>query len=63
MLITLLQIFGIGLTFGVVGPCFLLCSPVLVTYAAGSGRRWNEVLGDVSIFLLGRLSVYILLGY
>jgi len=60
--ITHLQIFGIGFSFGIVGPCFFLCTPILITYIAGSKRRWQEGLGDTLIFLLGRLLAYLLLG-
>jgi len=35
-LVTYLQIFGIGFSFGLAGPCFLTCAPVLITYIAGS---------------------------
>ncbi|MCX5667836.1 MAG: sulfite exporter TauE/SafE family protein, partial [Candidatus Omnitrophica bacterium] len=60
--VTYLQIFGIGFSFGLAGPCFLTCTPVLITYIAGSKRLWTEVYIDILTFLSGRLLAYILLG-
>jgi len=62
-LITHLQIFGIGFSFGVIGPCFLVCAPVLVTYVVGSKRSWPDVFKDVLTFLSGRLVAYAALGF
>ena len=61
-LTTYLQVFGVGFSFGLVGPCFLTCAPVLITYIAGSKRRWAEVYIDIFTFLSGRLLAYLLLG-
>ncbi len=74
-LITYLQIFGIGFTFGIAGPCLLSCAPVLITYIAGSKtclpasdvravrqECQAEVFKDILTFLSGRLLAYILLG-
>jgi sulfite exporter TauE/SafE len=60
--VTYLQIFGIGFSFGIAGPCFLTCAPVLVTYIAGSKRGWGETYIDILTFLSGRLMAYLLLG-
>lgn len=62
-LITHLQIFGIGFSFGIAGPCFLICTPVLLTYVVGSKRAWPDVLKDIVTFLSGRLIAYIALGF
>ncbi|MFH0763526.1 MAG: sulfite exporter TauE/SafE family protein [Candidatus Omnitrophota bacterium] len=62
-LITHLQIFGIGFTFGIAGPCLLVCTPIIVAYTAASQKGWADTLSDVFIFLSGRLSAYLLLGY
>lgn len=61
-LITCLQLFGIGLSFGIIGPCFLTCAPVLITYITGAGNRWRESMADVVAFLSGRLIAYCILG-
>ena len=61
-LVTYLQIFGIGFSFGIAGPCLLACAPVLITYIAGSKKVWREVFKDIFVFLSGRLFAYMLLG-
>lgn len=73
--VTYLQIFGIGFSFGMAGPCFLTCAPILITYIAGSktclpasdvraGRQEcpAEIFKDIFTFLSGRLLAYVLLG-
>ena len=62
-LVTYLQIFGIGFSFGLAGPCFLTCTPVLITYIVGSKMGPTEVFKDIFTFLSGRLLAYILLGH
>ncbi|MDP3730344.1 MAG: sulfite exporter TauE/SafE family protein [Candidatus Omnitrophota bacterium] len=61
-LVTYLQIFGIGFSFGLAGPCLLICAPVLVTYIVGSGKGPTAIFRDVFTFLSGRLLAYVLLG-
>lgn len=61
--ITYFQIFGIGFSFGIAGPCFLVCAPILITYIAGKRAIWKQALSDTFIFLLGRLLAYLILGY
>ncbi len=61
-LVTYLQIFGIGFSFGIAGPCFLTCTPVLITYIAGSRKGPAETFKDIFTFLSGRLLAYLLLG-
>lgn len=60
--ITYLQIFGIGFSFGLAGPCFLTCTPVIVTYIAGSKKLPADIFKDIFTFLSGRLLAYVLLG-
>ncbi|MDD5173423.1 MAG: sulfite exporter TauE/SafE family protein [Candidatus Omnitrophica bacterium] len=60
--ITYLQIFGIGFSFGLAGPCLLTCAPILIAYIAGNRRSQAGVLKDIFMFLSGRLSAYLLLG-
>ncbi len=62
-LITHLQLFGIGFSLGIAGPCLLVCTPALLAYTSGTKRRWSGVLGDVLTFLSGRLAAYICLGF
>ena len=68
-IVTYLQVFGIGFSFGLAGPCLLACTPVIITYIVGSkafsgGKRssFAEVFKDIVTFLSGRLLAYILLG-
>lgn len=61
-LVTYLQIFGIGFSFGLAGPCFLTCTPVLITYIAGSKKNPADIFKDIFTFLSGRLLAYVLLG-
>lgn len=61
--ITYLQIFGIGFSFGFAGPCFLICTPILLAYIGGRKANWKQSLIDIFIFLLGRLLAYLILGY
>ena len=62
-LITHLQVFGIGFSFGMAGPCFLLCTPILITYITGSKKNWADAFKDILSFLSGRLIAYIALGF
>jgi len=62
-LITAFQLFVIGFTFNISGPCFLSCTPLLATYIAGAQRKFWRSLLDIFIFSTGRLLAYILLGF
>ena len=62
-LITYFQLFGIGLSFGIAGPCFLSCTPFFITYLAGKKLKWGQGLIEALIFLCGRLFAYLVLGY
>ncbi|OGX14993.1 MAG: hypothetical protein A2166_00670 [Omnitrophica WOR_2 bacterium RBG_13_41_10] len=61
--ITFLQIFGIGFSFGIIGPCFLTCTPVLITYVTASKKRFVPAIKDVIVFFLARLLAYVTLGF
>lgn len=61
--VTYLQLFGIGFGFGLAGPCLLTCMPVMVAYIAGRSSPWRQTLNDIFIFLIGRLTAYLILGY
>ncbi|MFA5337404.1 MAG: sulfite exporter TauE/SafE family protein [Candidatus Omnitrophota bacterium] len=62
-LTTAFQLFVIGFTFNISGPCFLSCTPLLATYIAGAQRKFLQSLLDVFIFSTGRLIAYIMLGF
>ena len=61
-LITHLQIFGIGFSFAIAGPCLLVCTPILITYIAARRDRWPRAMVDITVFLFGRLFAYVALG-
>lgn len=61
--LTYLQLFGIGLSFGFSGPCFLSCTPVFITYLAGRKLKWGQGLIEALIFLSARLFAYLVLGF
>ncbi len=61
-LITHFQIFGIGLSFAIAGPCLLMCTPILVTYISGKQEGSFKAFVDILVFLSGRLFAYVLLG-
>jgi sulfite exporter TauE/SafE len=60
--ITYVQLFGIGFSLGIAGPCLLTCAP-LVAYIAGRKISFLQGLSDILTFLLGRFLAYLLLGY
>ena len=62
-LITYLQLFGIGFSFGIAGPCLFFCTPVLAAYIAASQKSPRELLSRISLFLTGRIAAYLILGY
>lgn len=61
-ILTYLQLFGVGLGFGVAGPCFLTCAPFLLAYTAGSQRGLRDTAADVAVFMAGRVAAYCILG-
>jgi sulfite exporter TauE/SafE len=63
VVMTHIQLFLIGLTFGMAGPCLLSCGPVLVTYLTAKKRSLAASIRDTFVFLSGRLLAYLLLGY
>ncbi len=61
--ITYFQLFGIGFSLGIAGPCLLTCAPLLVTYIAGRRISFLEGFRDILTFLCGRFFAYLALGY
>ncbi|MDD4954823.1 MAG: sulfite exporter TauE/SafE family protein [Candidatus Omnitrophica bacterium] len=62
-LITALQLFAIGFTMNISGPCLLSCTPILATYIAGTQKKFLRAFLDVFIFSTGRLIAYMFLGF
>jgi len=57
----LIYIFIQGFTLGM-GPCLLVCAPILFPYIAGTRQGWKEGLRAALVFSLARMVVYSLLG-
>ncbi|MDP2923421.1 MAG: sulfite exporter TauE/SafE family protein [Candidatus Omnitrophota bacterium] len=62
-LITSLQLFSIGFSFGIAGPCLFSCTPIIITYLCATKKKWFATFTDICIFLLGRFMAYLVLGF
>ncbi|MCK4993550.1 MAG: sulfite exporter TauE/SafE family protein [Candidatus Omnitrophica bacterium] len=62
-LITCGQLFGIGISFGIAGPCLVGCSPFIAAYVLGKQSGQLKAVIDITIFLIGRLLAYLILGF
>lgn len=62
-LTTAFQLFVIGFTFNISGPCLLSCTPLLAAYIAGTQKSFFRSFLDIFIFSLGRLIAYVFLGF
>ena len=61
-LLTYLQLFGIGLSFGMAGPCLFFCTPIMTAYVAGAHKNFADSIKDLVLFLAGRTLAYTVLG-
>ncbi len=61
--ITYIQLFGIGFSLGLAGPCLFTCVPLVMSFIAGKRAPFFEGIRDIIIFLLGRFLAYLVLGY
>lgn len=59
---TSLQLFVIGLTFSLSGPCLFICVPILLTFIAGSKENSKSGLLETLSFLFARVFAYTILG-
>jgi sulfite exporter TauE/SafE len=62
MAVTSFQIFVIGLSLSLAGPCLFYCLPVLLAYTTGRSGTFRTKLKDIFIFLTGRFAAYVVLG-
>jgi len=62
-LVTCIQLFSIGFSFGIFGPCFFSCAPTLLTYLVAKQSKWRQSLYDITVFSSGRLLSYLILGF
>ncbi|MFH1061994.1 MAG: sulfite exporter TauE/SafE family protein [Candidatus Omnitrophota bacterium] len=62
-ILSCLQLFGLGLSFGLAGPCALGCTPFIAAYLLSKQTSKVESLRDIIIFLSARLFAYLVLGF
>ena len=62
-LLTCIQLFGIGLSFGIAGPCIIGCTPMIIAYLSGKQAGRGVTISDIIIFLSGRFTAYLALGW
>lgn len=63
MPVNLLEIFFIGFSLGLTGPCLFYCIPLILAFTLGSGVKFRNTLLDILIFLSGRFLAYIILAF
>jgi sulfite exporter TauE/SafE len=61
-LITVSQLFGIGITLGFGSQCFFVCAPLVLPYVAAVENHWGRAFADLLALIGGRLLAYVLLG-
>lgn len=62
-LTTAFELFAIGFTMNIAGPCLLSCTPMLAAYVAGAQKSFFRSFLDIFIFSTGRLIAYVFLGF
>lgn len=61
-IITAFQLCGIGLSFGLGGPCLVTCLPFTLSLAVSEVAKPGAALRSLALFLGGRLCAYLVLG-
>lgn len=61
-ILTFVQLFTIGFTFGLSAPCIVVCMPALFFYVSNKTDNIFEAIIKISILLAGRLLAYMFLG-
>jgi len=56
------ELFAAGFVFGI-GPCFLFCAPLVLTYIVSRGLNKKEGLKATIFFSFGRIAAYSVLGF
>ena len=57
----LIELFSIGITMAF-GPCLFFCTPIVLSYIAGTQESGRKGFQSVLIFSLSRAIIYVLLG-
>jgi sulfite exporter TauE/SafE len=60
-MINIFELFTIGITMAF-GPCLFFCTPIVLSYIAGTQDNWRKGFKSVLIFSMSRAIVYVLLG-
>lgn len=60
-MINIFELFTIGITMAF-GPCLFFCTPIVLSYIAGTQDNWRKGFKSVLIFSFSRAIVYVLLG-
>ena len=60
-MINLIELFTIGITMAF-GPCLFFCTPIVLSYIAGTQDSGRKGFKSVLIFSLSRAFIYVLLG-
>ena len=60
-MINIVELFTIGITMAF-GPCLFFCTPIVLSYVAGTQDNWRKGFKSVLIFSFSRAIIYVLLG-
>jgi len=60
-MVNIIELFTIGIAMAF-GPCLFFCTPIVLSYIAGTQDSWRKGFKSVLIFSLSRAIVYVLLG-
>lgn len=60
-MVNLIELFTIGITMAF-GPCLFFCTPIILSYIAGTQDSGRKGFKSVLIFSLSRAFIYVLLG-
>lgn len=60
-MINLIELFIVGISMAF-GPCLFFCTPIVLSYIAGTQDNWQKGFKSILIFSLSRAFIYVLLG-
>lgn len=61
-MVNMIELFTIGMSMAF-GPCLFFCTPIVLSYIAGTQDNWQKGFKSILIFSLSRASIYVLLGF
>ncbi|MCX5679574.1 MAG: sulfite exporter TauE/SafE family protein [Candidatus Omnitrophica bacterium] len=62
MTINFFEIFSVGFTLGLTGPCLFYCVPLIFAFTLGTGKEFKRSVIDILVFLSARSVAYIILA-